>query len=56
MKSSLWFEAAMLALILVVSIVNVVANESERRHLASDSNSTVQLKTPAHYSMTNAYL
>jgi hypothetical protein len=57
MKSSLWFEASMLALILVASVMNGVGSDSARGKVAADgAKNAAQLKTSAHYSMTNAYL
>jgi hypothetical protein len=56
MKPSLWFEASMLALILIASLVYVATHESDRRHLASERDNTASLKTSATEPMTNAYL
>lgn len=56
MKSSLWFEASMLALILIASLIYVAANESSRRQLASDRDRTARLQTTSNYPITNAYL
>ena len=43
MKPSLWFEVAMLALILIASLVYVVANEPDRRRVATEGDRTAQI-------------
>lgn len=55
MKPSLWFEASMLALILIASLVYVAAQETERKHLASDNDKTAQLQTDATYGLPDTY-
>lgn len=52
MKPSLWFEVSMLALILIVSVISVAAQESDRERLASDEDKTALLSNPSelpHY-------
>jgi len=44
MKTSLWFEASMLALILIASLIHVAARESDEQRLASENDKTARVE------------